>query len=270
MPDIKAFPTQGMLHEGWSAQADDYALTCGWGEKGKTLLVGDVAGGLYAFNADSGNLIWNKKDVHQGGLLALAIHPEGDRVATSGQDGSVLVWDATTGDALHQIQPGKSWVEHLAWSNNGQQLAVASGRHVHLYSSDGIEQWKTDAHPSTVSAISWSKPDELASACYGRVTFFNLTEQQEDQKLEWQGSLVSMVLSPDGDIIACGSQDNSVHFWRRTTGLDAEMTGYPGKPSQLAFDQSGRFLARALKGHCLGNSSFIRSQSQALHLQIKD
>jgi WD40 repeat protein len=243
MPDMNAFAPQGMLHEGWSAQADDYAINCGWGEDGKTLLVGDAAGGLYAFKSDSGDLIWDRKEVHRGGLLALEIHPDGDRFATSGQDGIVIIWNGKTGEQVQQFQPGKSWVEHLAWSNDGQQLAVASGRNVYTYNSDGKEEWRSDAHPSTVSAISWSKPDELASACYGRVTFFNITEHKEVQKLEWQGSLVSMVLSPDGDIVACGSQDNSVHFWRRTTGLDAEMTGYPGKPSQLAFDHSGRFLA---------------------------
>ena len=54
---------------------------------------------------------------------------------------------------------------------------------------------------------------------------------------------MSMKLSPDGDIVACGSQDNSVHFWRRSTGQDAEMTGYPGKPSHLSFDDTGMLLA---------------------------
>ena len=52
-----------------------------------------------------------------------------------------------------------------------------------------------------------------------------------------------MVLSPDGGIVACGSQDNSVHFWRRSTGQDSEMFGYPGKPSALAFDDTGTLLA---------------------------
>jgi len=61
--------------------------------------------------------------------------------------------------------------------------------------------------------------------------------------LEWQGSLVSMILSSDGDIVVCGSQDNSVHFWRRSTNQDSEMRGYPGKPSQLAFDHTGKVLA---------------------------
>ena len=52
-----------------------------------------------------------------------------------------------------------------------------------------------------------------------------------------------MVLSPDGDIVACGSQDNSVHFWRRSTGQDSMMAGYPGKPSALSFDRTGTLLA---------------------------
>ena len=243
MPDLKMFAPQGMLHEGWTAQVDDYALACGWTGDGEGLLVGDVAGGLSLFSGKTGELIWTRNNIHQGGLLALAIHPKGALFATSGQDGCVLIWDSRQGEVLHSIKPGRGWVEHLAWSASGDMLAVAASKNVHIFNSDGVERWRTEEHPSTVSAISWSKPDELATSCYGQVAFYDITRQQLGQKLQWQGSLVSMELSPGGDIVACGSQDNSVHFWRRSTGLDAEMTGYSGKPSQLAFDQSGRFLA---------------------------
>ena len=70
-----------------------------------------------------------------------------------------------------------------------------------------------------------------------------ILSQASRQMLEWKGSLVSMVLSPDGDIVACGSQDNSVHFWRRSTAQDSMMSGYPAKPSALAFDDTGTLLA---------------------------
>ena len=63
------------------------------------------------------------------------------------------------------------------------------------------------------------------------------------RRFEWKGSLVSMELCPRGEIIACGSQDNSVHFWRKSTGADAQMSGYPGKPTNLAFDSRGLLLA---------------------------
>ena len=243
MPDLASFKPQGMLHEGWSAQVDDYALACGWTEQGKHLLVADAAGGIYAFDSLSGSKTWHQQEAHQGGLLAMAIHPSGQKFATAGQDGCVHIRESETGETIHRLELGKGWVEHLNWSKDGYQLAVASSRNVHVFDIDGQEKWCSGEHPSTVSAISWSKPNELATACYGRVTFYDVRKHKINQKLEWQGSLVSMVLNPSGDIVACGSQDNSVHFWRRSTGHDAEMTGYPGKPSHLAFDQSGQFLA---------------------------
>ena len=53
MSGIEAFSPKGMLHEGWSAQVDDYAIVCGWALEGQTFLVGDVAG---AFTHLRGNL----------------------------------------------------------------------------------------------------------------------------------------------------------------------------------------------------------------------
>ena len=41
MSGIEAFSPKGMLHESWSAQANDYAIVCGWALQGKVFLVGD-------------------------------------------------------------------------------------------------------------------------------------------------------------------------------------------------------------------------------------
>tara|TARA_Y100001968_G_scaffold168387_1_gene154203 strand:- start:1367 stop:2440 length:1074 start_codon:yes stop_codon:yes gene_type:complete len=243
MPSLKALPPQGMLHKGWTAQVDDYAIVCGWALHGDIFLAGDVAGGLYAFEGKYGDAVWQQKGVHKGSLLAMSIHPNGNTFATGGQDGCAVIWKSKEGELSKRLEIGKGWIEHLKWSQDGKFLAVVLSRYVYVFDVEGQEQWRSEEHPSTVSAIAWSMSNELATACYGQVTFFDVEGDQINQKLQWQGSLVSMELSPDGDIVACGSQDNSVHFWRRSTGQDAEMTGYPGKPSQLAFDQSGTVLA---------------------------
>ena len=243
MSGIDPFTPKGMLHSCWSAQVNDYAIVCGWNHTGQKFLVGGSAGGLYAFDGHSGTSIWEKEDIHDGGLLSMSICTERDIFATSGQDGFVRLWDFDKANEIKSIKIGNGWVEHLKWSPNGELLAVACSRNVYVLNTKGIEIWKSDCHPSTVSAIAWSNNDELATACYGRVSFFDINNNVLNQKLEWQGSLVSMELSPNGDIVACGSQDNSVHFWRRSTGDDAEMTGYPGKPSNLSFDSSGTLLA---------------------------
>ena len=243
MPGIEPFSPRGMFHEGWTSKVNDYAIVCGWAQKGNLFIVGDVAGGIFAFEGDKGKIVWEKENTHSSGLLAMSIHPEGEIFATSGQDGNVQIYDCKEGKVIKTINLGRGWVEHLSWSNDGIFLAIAFSKKVYVFNQNGNEEWVSDDHPSTVSAIVWSKANELATACYGRVTFFDVANKKINQKLEWQGSLVSMQLSPDGDIVACGSQDNSVHFWRRSTGLDAEMTGYPGKPSHLSFDDTGTLLA---------------------------
>ena len=243
MPDLNVDGPGGVLRPGWSASVDDYAIAGGWTAHGEALVVGDAAGGVYAFDGRSGKTIWAQRGVHEGGVLALAVNPNRPAFATAGQDGRVLVWSAAEGRVSTAIDVGSDWVENVAWSRDGERLAASCSRQVHAYGADGERIWRSDDHPSTVSAIAWSGTEELATACYGRVAFFDAATGELRQKLEWTGSLVSMVLSPDGDIVACGSQDNSVHFWRRSTEQDSMMSGYPGKPAALAFDGTGTLLA---------------------------
>jgi len=93
MPDIESFSPRGMFHEGWTAEVNDYAIVCGWATKGKLFIVGDVAGGIFAFEGDTGKIIWKKENTHSAGLLAMSIHPEGEIFATSGQDGNIQIYN---------------------------------------------------------------------------------------------------------------------------------------------------------------------------------
>ena len=243
MSDLKINGPRGVLRRGYSAEVGDYAIAGGWSLGGETLIVGDAEGSIYAFDRKSGATTWTRREVHEGGILAVAIHPSGTAFATAGQDGRVLIWNAAEGQVSKVIDVGSGWVENVAWSPDGQWLSLSCSRQVRAYDADGAEIWRSEDHPSTVSAIAWSSLGELATACYGRVSFFDAPTGELRQKLEWQGSMVSMVLSSNGDIVACGSQDNTVHFWRRSTEQDSMMSGYPVKPSALAFDDSGALLA---------------------------
>ena len=74
--------------------------------------------------------------------------------------------------------------------------------------------------------------------------------------------LVSLALSPDGNVVACGSQDKSVHFWRRSNGQDSMMTDYPWKPSELAFSLVSCLLLVEVK-----ISQFGASKGMGLRVQ---
>ena len=75
MSNIEPFSPRGMLHEGWSSEVDDYAIVCGWAMEGKIFVVGDAAGGLYAFDYLKGDTIWKNDNVHKGVLLSISINP---------------------------------------------------------------------------------------------------------------------------------------------------------------------------------------------------
>ncbi len=235
--------SMGVLSSGWTGTVGDYAIAGDWAQGGQRLVVGDAGGSVFGFDGVSGAVVWHADKVHAGGVLALAVHPAGNRVATAGQDGRVQIWSAADGHLDQTLELGRRWVEHLAWSADGQRLAASLSRRVVVFDSDGQAVWRSADHPATVSAIAWSGARELATACYGRVSFFDTSSDVLRQKLQWKGSLVSMALTPDGEVVACGSQDNSVHFWRRSSGHDSMMSGYPGKPSALAFDPTGTILA---------------------------
>ena len=176
------------------------------------------------------------ENYNQKNLLAMNIHPDGKTFVSAGQDGFISLNNTQNGKIIETIEIGQQWVEHVVWSPDGRWLGVTNAREVIVLNQ--VEKNNGVVISMQVRLISWSNINELAVACYGKVTIYDILAGNTQQQLEWKGSLISMVLSPDGDIVACGSQDNTVHFWRRSTGHDSMMRGYP-KPANLTFDSNG-------------------------------
>ncbi len=91
MADLNGDSPRGVLRRGWSAAVGDYAIAGGWS------LRSDAADGVYAFDGKSGATAWARREVHAGGMLAMAIHPSGTAFATAGQDSRILIWSAAAG-----------------------------------------------------------------------------------------------------------------------------------------------------------------------------
>ena len=104
MPHIEPFTPRGMLHDGWSAQVNDYAIVCGWSMSGKIFNVGDASGDIHAFNGIEGESLWVNKSAHKGGLLGMSINQDGNILASSGQDGFVRYWNSEDGKEINKIQ----------------------------------------------------------------------------------------------------------------------------------------------------------------------
>ena len=56
-------------------------------------------------------------------MLALAFSPDGTRLASGGEDGSLYVWKAPDGTLLQRLQGHRGVVYGVVWSPDGTRLA---------------------------------------------------------------------------------------------------------------------------------------------------
>lgn len=235
-------PPAPRLASRWRAQVDDYATDADASPAGAA--VGAASGRLVVFDPESGAVRW-AREAHAGGVLALAWRPGGALLASAGQDGKARLWGAD-GEPLAELAGAAAWVERLAWSPDGAHLAIASGKEVLLARANGAAVARLGPHPSAVTGLAWNRRGErVAASHYGGVTIWTARTGKPVRSLSWKGSMISLAWSPDGQIVACGEQDASVHFWRLASGEDSRMAGYAAKVKSLAWDAQSSRLATA-------------------------
>lgn len=227
----------------WRVAVGDYVAAAEISRDGKTCIVGAGSGQVLGLDLESGRPLFEVR-AHDRGVLGLSLSPDGERFVTGGQEPNAKLW-SRSGELLRELPGGgASWVEHVAWAPAGGRIATASGKKVRVWTTDGEPLVETEPLASTATALAWRADGSgLAATCYGGVHILPFAPGAKARHLTWKGSLISLAWSPDAKVVACGSQDSSVHFWRLATGQDSEMSGYPFKPKALAWDSDSKLLA---------------------------
>ena len=63
---------------------------------------------------------------HKGWVTSVAFSPDGKRIASASSDGTLKVWDATTGEETLKPKGHKGWVLSVAFSPDGKRIACGS------------------------------------------------------------------------------------------------------------------------------------------------
>ncbi len=244
MPGLNRTRTERELSPAWQWHSDDYPTGLRVSPDGEFLALGTDKGQVFLLRASSGEVVW-QSDAHAGPVLASAFGK--DSLATAGDDGRVVLF-SLDGSRKGELEASESrtakWVEHLAYSPKGDMLAASAGKTLRIWRADGTPFLESRAHSSTVTALEWSaRSSELATACYGGVYLWKVATGASPRHLPFKGSLISLAWSPNERVVACGSQDCSVHFWRLDSGTQSAMNGYRFKPKSLAWDGASTMLA---------------------------
>ncbi len=233
------------IMELWRGQVGGYITGLSWSPDGGRIVLSTAEGDLAVIDAASGHMQHTIR-AHRIGIMDVQWSPRAPVIVSAGQDGYVRMWDPGALQLMKECAAGGAWVEHLAWSPTGEYLATAAGKHLRIWTQDGVLVQTSGSHESTISAVAWSgSGNEVATACYPFVRLYHHGTNVPYSELECGTLPLSLAWNPNGSSICAGTHDASVRFWMlpNVAGEDIEMSGFPGKVTLTRYDPAGRFLA---------------------------
>jgi WD40 repeat protein len=177
--------------------------------------------------------------VHGGGILCAA--SDGTRIVMGGDDGKLVTLSAKGEVALVATDPKRRWIDNTALHPEGA-VAWSAGKTAFVRSGKGEE--KSFDAPSTVGGLAFApKGLRLAVAHYNGVTVWFPNMAAKPEYLEWAGSHLGVVFSPDNKFLVTTMHEPALHGWRLADNRHMRMTGYPGRVRSMSWSAGGKSLA---------------------------
>jgi DNA-binding beta-propeller fold protein YncE len=220
---------------------------------GQTIVSGSEDGTLQRWNANSREPIGEPLKAHKNespgwaelGVQTVAISPDGSRIATSGWDWTLKLWDAKTGK-----QDGEPLMEQEGYVYSGLAFSKDGSRIVAAGNDPTIRLWNAKTR-----------------RVIGRLDMSDVLKGNDDVV-----SVAFSPSSPNGSIIVAGTREQGVWLWDAGTGQRRTFEGKPsGNIATVAFSADGaRILAGTEEGTVQMWDAITRKPIGALLAGAKD
>ena len=256
----------------WQTEADCVVWVCA----GAGLVLVGINDGLtvQAAQALTGQQVWQRAVPEEcGSAVAAVVSPstdDGGRIAVGGDRGVAQVWRISSGEPLYSFSvvpesalntnrssTCRRWVEQLAWSSDGSQVAAAAGRDAVVLTADTAQvkgRAQTSGAVYALDFAGWSptSPMSLAIAAYGTVRWC----EPDLPPLEiGAAAVLCMSVAPDSSRLAVGCMDQRVRvFALDGSGSAVDWGGFSGPVKMVAWSSVGNWLAAA------GGSSLLTAK----------
>ncbi len=168
---------------------------------------------------------------HTGPVVAVAFSPDGTRLASASQDGTIKVWDVTNGREVCQYighidkandRPFN--VKTLAFSPDGKTVASAGhDPEIKIWdAATGKDVKSLRGHKEFLSTIAFSPDGKLLAAAGGdrEVRLYDVATGalKRDPLVGHNLVINALAFSPDGKSVVSVSSDRAVRGWDATSG----------------------------------------------------
>lgn len=210
---------------------------------------------------------------HSRWVMAVAISPDGQKVASGGLDDVIKIWNLTTGELVTTLTGHTKAVNCLTFSPDSQFIISGSD-------DDTVRVWQVASgqlqhtlmgHTRDVNSVAIHADGQwLVSGSEDRtIRLWKLTTGETLRIFpNLAGMIRSVAISPDGQMVASGGLDNQVKLWNLKTG--EQIHTFAGKHfnsvNAIVFSPDNKTLVsgskdKTIKVWNLANGAVIRTLS---------
>ncbi len=157
---------------------------------------------------------------HTDAVEAVTWSPDGSKLASGGDDNTIRIWNASSGETLFTLHGHNNTITALAWSPDGKKLASTSDdKTLRVWNPENGEPLATLTGDSSGGPryLAWSKDSAKLAIGNdnGNVQLWDMSSDPVTLRNE-QGWITPVALSPDGTKIANGTAGNAIQLWDLT------------------------------------------------------
>ena len=178
---------------------------------------------IYVWDTFTGNAFAMLEE-HPDSINAIALSPDGTKLATAGGDWTVHLWEVGTGKYITSLRGHPSAVNAVAFSPDGKILASA-GSTLRLWDADTGESLHTDSRDlGSIDLLAFSLDGKILATGGGwdhTVHLWNVNTGTFRIRLKGHTDKIrDMAFSPDSKRLITASRDRTMRLWNANTGTE--------------------------------------------------
>ncbi|WP_250855269.1 WD40 repeat domain-containing protein [Anabaena sp. PCC 7938] len=182
---------------------------------------------------------------HNDFVISLVVSADSKTLASSSADGTIKIWDITTGKLIKTLNH-RYQVYGVAWNSDSKTLASISGNEIIIWNVTTGKPLKTLTGSHGFWSVTWS-PDGKKLALGGwdkTIRVWDANTGKLIKTLGHRGTVYGLAWSPDSKTLASSSTERTIKLWDISTDkLITTLTGHSDAVGSLAWSADGKTLA---------------------------